>query len=58
MLCWCWGLRSGAAEAMKQGLSFEMWLLCPAGTGAYPLFRFGRLRDEAEGIMQLVLQRE
>ena len=31
------GLRSGAAEAMKQGLSFERWLLRPAGTGAFSL---------------------
>ena len=28
----------------KQGLSFERWRLCPAGTGAYLGFSLGRLR--------------
>ena len=41
MLCWCWRLRSGAAEAMKQGLSFERGFLCPAGTEAIFYLLFG-----------------
>ena len=44
MLCWCWRLRSGAAEAMKQGLSFERGFLCPAGTEAFFICCLGRLR--------------
>ena len=37
-------MRSGAAEAMKQGLSFERGFLCPAGTEAFFICCLGRLR--------------
>ena len=31
-------------EKAKQGLSFERWFVCPAGTAAFLLFSLGRLR--------------
>ena len=38
------GYAMDALKKAKQGLSFERWLLYPAGTGAFFLFNLGRLR--------------
>ena len=38
------GMRDGRSEEIKQRLDFEMRFVCPAGTAAFLVFSFGRLR--------------
>ena len=44
-----WVCATGALKKIKQGLSFEMRFVCPAGTGLFFLCCFGRLRGGRQG---------
>ena len=52
------GMRGERFEEIKQGLSFERWLLCPAGTGAFFYFSLGRLRGGRRGYARRALRKK